>query len=299
MDNLLTISGVRGYVDETGTAHLNLEDVARGLGFTQIKSGSEYVRWETITGYLGQFGFSQLVGKDSFIPENVFYRLAMKARNAVAETFQAKVADEILPAIRKHGGYLTPEKIEEALLNPDTLIQLATQLKTERVEKERLRLETERKAAVITEQTPKVNYHDQILASEGTLLVTQIAKDYCLTAVELNLVLKAEGVQYKRGNQWVLKADYSKLGYTDSLTYLIGEAHSTVNTKWTQTGRLFIHRLLERVGIKAGMGPDAAGQMYLAEIKQREQEARKKKLGRGGKNKVATRLNPHSRFVAG
>lgn len=49
-------------------------------------------------------GFSQLVGKE-FIPENVFYRLAMKAKNETAEAFQAKVADEILPTIRKTGSY--------------------------------------------------------------------------------------------------------------------------------------------------------------------------------------------------
>ncbi|WP_311078847.1 hypothetical protein [Paenibacillus polymyxa] len=56
-----------------------------------------------------EFGFSQLVGKEDFIPVNIFYRLAMKAKNDVAEAFQAKVADEILPSIRKTGGYVANE----------------------------------------------------------------------------------------------------------------------------------------------------------------------------------------------
>ena len=84
MSNLLTINNVRGYIDENGVAQLNLEDCARGLGFTQEKNGTEYVRWETLNGYLSDFKFSQQVGKDTFIPENIFYRLAMKAKNETA-----------------------------------------------------------------------------------------------------------------------------------------------------------------------------------------------------------------------
>ena len=115
MSDLIAINGVRGYVDETGTAQLNLEDISRGLGFTQEKNGVEYVRWETVESYLTDLGFSQQVGKDGFIPENIFYRLAMKARNEVAEKFQAKVADEILPAIRKNGAYITNRADPEML----------------------------------------------------------------------------------------------------------------------------------------------------------------------------------------
>ena len=55
----------------------------------------------------------------------------MKAKNETAEKFQAVVADEILPSIRKHGAYMTAAKIEEVLLNPDTIIKLAQNLKAE------------------------------------------------------------------------------------------------------------------------------------------------------------------------
>jgi prophage antirepressor-like protein len=128
----MTIQGVRGRMNADGDPELNLEDVARGYGFTQIKNGVEYVRWETVAGYLSGFGFSQQVGKDTFIPENIFYKLGFKASNETARKFQDLVADEILPQIRKHGGYLTPAKIEEVLSDPDTIIRLATDLKTER-----------------------------------------------------------------------------------------------------------------------------------------------------------------------
>ena len=104
MNNILTIRNVRGYLDKKGTAHLNIEDVSRGLGFTQTKNETEYIRWERVNGYLGDMGFPQLVGKE-FIPENVFYRLAMKGENESAIAFQNMIADEILPTIRKTGTY--------------------------------------------------------------------------------------------------------------------------------------------------------------------------------------------------
>lgn len=110
MDNLsiMTIGGVECY-EKDGIAYLKLENVARGLGFTQtqVKNGVEYtsIRWETVRRYLAGFGFPSEMGKDDFIPENAFYRLAMKANNETAEQFQALVADEIIPSIRKTGGY--------------------------------------------------------------------------------------------------------------------------------------------------------------------------------------------------
>ena len=106
------ISGVSCY-EQDGTAYLKLDDVARGLGFTQTKNGLEYIRWDRVESYLADFGFPHKWGKDDFIPENVFYRLAMKANNPVAEKFQALVADEIIPSIRKTGGYTMPKLSKE------------------------------------------------------------------------------------------------------------------------------------------------------------------------------------------
>jgi prophage antirepressor-like protein len=101
---ITNIDGMQCY-EKDGTAYLNLETVARGLGFTQTAaSGNEVVRWERVNKYLNELGVP--ISGDKFIPENIFYRLAMKAKNATAEAFQAKVADEIIPAIRKTGGYV-------------------------------------------------------------------------------------------------------------------------------------------------------------------------------------------------
>ena len=104
MTDVVNIKGV-GCYDADGIVYLRLEDVARGLGFTQEKYGIEYVRWETVSRYLEEVGFPNKLGKEDFIPENIFYRLCMKARNEFAEAFQRKVADEIIPSIRKTGSY--------------------------------------------------------------------------------------------------------------------------------------------------------------------------------------------------
>lgn len=106
------ISGVSCY-EQDGTAYLKLDDVARGLGFTDSKNGVEYVRWARVDKYLAEFGFATSGERPEFIPENVFYRLAMKANNPVAEKFQALVADEIIPSIRKTGSYTMPKLSKE------------------------------------------------------------------------------------------------------------------------------------------------------------------------------------------
>jgi prophage antirepressor-like protein len=119
MNDLVTIQNVKGYLDQNGTAWLNLEDVARGLGFTTIAtSGNECVRWQRVYEYLQDLNFHyEGMVKDVFIPENIFYRLAMKAKNETAEKFQALIADEILPAIRKTGSYsVQPKSIEDLII---------------------------------------------------------------------------------------------------------------------------------------------------------------------------------------
>jgi len=133
MDKLITIQGVRAYIDQNGTAQLHQEDVARGLGFVERKGEAEYIRWGRLNGYMAEFGFATS-GENEFIPEHIFYLLAMKANNETAISFQKKVACEILPSIRKHGMYAKDELLD----NPDLLIEVITQLKKEREEKKLL-----------------------------------------------------------------------------------------------------------------------------------------------------------------
>lgn len=101
---IINVSGIDGY-EKDGVVYLKLETVARGLGFVDTKDGVEYVRWARVDKYLAELNFATCGERPEYIPENVFYRLAMKAKNEAAEAFQAKIADEVIPSIRKTGGY--------------------------------------------------------------------------------------------------------------------------------------------------------------------------------------------------
>ena len=166
MNKIMNIQGIECY-EKDGTAYLKLDTVARGLGFTQTqnKNGSEYtsVRWERVEQYLGEMGFPHKWGKDDFIPENVFYRLAMKAKNETAERFQAFIADEVIPSIRRHGVYMTPETLEAAILNPDTLIKLCTALKEEQDKRKALEAANSALTMDNAVMKPKADYFDELV----------------------------------------------------------------------------------------------------------------------------------------
>jgi len=167
-NKLISVANIRGYVSGE-MVMLNAEDVARGWGFTQIKNGTEYVRWDRVNDYLKEFGFSPQVGKDDYIPENIVYRLGFKASNETAQKFQALLADNVLPNIRKFGAYMTEETLEAALTNPDFLIQLATQLKAEKTARKKAE-------AQIEADRPKVTFADAVCSSKQSILIGELAK---------------------------------------------------------------------------------------------------------------------------
>lgn len=233
-NEVMTIENVRCYLDESGTAYLDAEAIARGLGITQMKNGVEYVRYDRISAWLKEFGFPHAVGKGDFIPENMFYRLAMKANNAAAQKFQAKVADEVLPSIRKTGAYITPQ----ASTSPQAMITLLRNT-ADTIEK------LQAQVAVLK---PDAEYCRRILRSPDAIPVTVIAKDYGMSAEKFNELLHKIGVQYKVDKTWVLYTQYTGKGYTASRTTLLGEFKSVVHTYWTQKGRLFLYEKLKKNG---------------------------------------------------
>ena len=232
---ITTVENVRCYVDEQNTAWLNAEDVARGLGFTQIKNGVEYPRYDRISAWLREYGFPRDVGKNDYIPENMFYRLAMKASNETAQKFQATVADVILPAIRKNGVYMTLEAAEKILYNPDFIIGLAQQVK-----------DANAKIALLQ---PKADYCEKVLESKEHLTSELIAKEYGQRAQWLHEVLGKQGKIYKRGRHIYMKAPFDKDGYRTSETVTLERGKTVVNHYWTQKGRWFIYNTLKKIGI--------------------------------------------------
>ena len=177
------------------------------------------------------------------INESGLYSLILSSKLPQAKEFKRWVTSEVLPSIRKHGMYAT----EELLENPDIAIAAFQALKEERAARKALEAE---KAALL----PKASYYDVILNCPDLISVTQIAKDYGMSAIELNTILSQEKVQFKQGGEWILYQKYAEKGYAGSRTGAhlgkSGEVKSHSHTYWTQKGREFIYKLLkEKRGI--------------------------------------------------
>lgn len=97
---------VRTILNPDGSVSMNAEDTAVGFGWTRIKHGKEYVKWDRLNSYIKDIGFSPQVGKNDFIPETLFYLLGMKASNDKAKEFQMWLAKDVIPSIRKHGAFI-------------------------------------------------------------------------------------------------------------------------------------------------------------------------------------------------
>ena len=155
-----------------------------------------------------------------YIPEKDVYRLIMRSNLPNAEQFQDWVCDEVLPSIRKHGGYLTPDKIEEVLSNPDTIIRLAMQLKDEQSK----RRDAEQHIAILTH-------------TNKPYTATEVAKEIGMrAAAELNRWLESEKVQYKVNGTWVPCAGYANLAWFE------------IKQEELDSGRIIYHRKITGIG---------------------------------------------------
>lgn len=223
------------------------KDVAEILGYANTRDAlSKHVDSEDKNTVAIHDGIKRGNPNQTVINESGLYSLILGSKLPQAKEFKHWVTHEVLPSIRKHGAYMTDEKIEEALLNPDTLIKLATELKTER---ERRSIAEQR----VNELTPKASYYDLVLSNESLVTITQIAKDYGMSGQAMNHKLHDLGVIYKQGNTWLLYSKYQRTGWTHSETIMVDKADGTqkavMHTKWTQKGRLGLYELLKRHGI--------------------------------------------------
>lgn len=185
MANIVTVANVQGYLDEQNTAWLSAEDVARGFGFTQEKNGVEYVRWETVNGYLSGFGFSQRVGKGDYLPENMVYRLGFKANNEAAVRFQSILADDVLPSIRKTGQYAV-----KPLTQGQMLVQMAQAYEAQ----ERMLMEQQRRQSIIEH---KVEAIENRIENNGFMSVMGFANIH-----HLNIGTKAAAAIWRLASKW-------------------------------------------------------------------------------------------------
>ena len=185
----------------------------------------------------------------TFINESAIYTLAIKSNQPNAKPFRRWITSDVLPKIRKTGQYSVTG---DSYLIEDP-IERAYAWIEERKKMQALELKTQEQQKVIEEYEPKVQYCDKILQSDEVVNTTIIAKDYGMSAKELNKRLNEMRIQYKSGTTWVLYSQYQAKGYTKTKTKSLKtkseSSKSVTYTGWTQKGRLFMYEQLKQNGI--------------------------------------------------
>ena len=251
-NKIMTIEGIQCY-EKNGTAYLNLEAVARGLGFTTVAtSGNEVVRWKRVEGYLAELGVPTC-GHDAYIPENVFYRLAMKAKNEAAEKFQAKVADEIIPSIRRTGGYIATKEDD----TPEEIMARALLIANDTIQRQKEHIE--RANAKIEQDKPKVLFADSVSASDTSILVGELAKLCKQNGVDIG---QTRMFEWLRKNGYLMQVGSSRnlptqrsmdmgLFTIKETTVVHADGHTTVNRTPKVTGKgqvYFVNKIMSKEG---------------------------------------------------
>ena len=145
---------------ENGTTLFCGSDVAKALGYARPNDAISAHCRSTVKRRIATAQGNE--ADMSFIPEGDVYRLITHSKLPTAEKFESWVFDEVLPTVRQTGAYMTPETIEKVLMNPDTIISLATQLKE---------LQTK-----VEQDKPKVLFADAVAASHTSILIGDLAK---------------------------------------------------------------------------------------------------------------------------
>ena len=228
------------------------KDVAQALGY---KNPQEAIRTHVDEEDRGVSEILTPGGKQNIpiINESGLYSLVLSSKLPTAKAFKRWITSEVIPSIRKHGAYITPDTLEQMIADPDTTIQLLTTLKEERQARVQLEAENAQQKQLLAEYSPKASYYDVVLQTPDALSISQIAKDYGKSAKWLNNLLHELGIQYNQSGVWLLYQKYAQLGYTRSKTHTYsgndGKQHSKLHTYWTQKGRLFIYQLLKDKGV--------------------------------------------------
>ena len=224
---------IRTMKDERGEPLFCLRDVCEVL---ELRTQKVVQRLEDDV--LSKYPIVDSLGRTqqaTFVNEDGLYDTILESRKPHAKKFRKWVTSEVLPSIRKQGGYMVvrPDESDEAIMARALQIAHATLM---------------RRDEEIARLKPKADYADQVLDSVSCLTTTQVAKGMGMTAMELNRILCQKGIQYGQSGQYLLYASYARQGLAQNRTRtfldLFGTVHTTSQLVWTEKGKEFIHKLL-------------------------------------------------------
>ena len=227
---------IRTISNEQGEAMFCAKDVCDALGY---KKASNAIALHVDKGDALKQGTPTSSGVQMmlYVNESGLYSLILSSKLDSAKRFKHWVTSEVLPSIRKQGGYMVarPEETdEEVLARALQIMQAAIQVRDEEI----ARLQ------------PRADYADEVLDSVTCITTTQLAKELGMSAQELNRRLCAMHIQYWQSGQYMLYAEFARQGFAKSRTHKRVLKHGMIMTEmylvWTERGRDFIHRLLDK-----------------------------------------------------
>lgn len=190
------------------------------------------------------------------ISESGLYNVILLSRKPEARKFKRWVSHEVLPAIRKHGAYITTSKLEEIMNDPDSWIKLLTALKEERQEKEHLQLQA-------AEDKPKVVFADAVSVSDGTILIGELAKILKGNGMDIGqnrlferlrqdgFLIKRKGTDYNAPTQKAMELGLFRVKET-AITHSDGHVTISKTTKVTGKGQQYFINYFLNGGIVDG-----------------------------------------------
>ena len=231
---------IRTMVDEKGEPLLLGADVARRLGYKNpAKALRDHVDEEDkLTERIVLSGQGREV---IFINESGLYSLVLASKLPQAKAFKRWVTAEVLPQIRKTGGYI-PLKDQEGRELTDLEIMCRAMMI--------MKKSIEQKEQLIADLQPKADYVDEVLDSVDCLTMTQVAKGLGMTVHDLTTRLLQDGIIYEQSGQYMLYAPYARRGLATCRTHthrdLFGTVHTHTYLVWTEKGKKFINEHIKK-----------------------------------------------------
>ena len=229
---------IRTISNEQGEAMFCAKDVCDALGYSNGRDAvRKHVDGEDKTTVAICDTGSNYKSQAIFINESGLYSLILSSKLESARRFKHWVTSEVLPSIRKQGGYMmaSPDESDEVILARALQIMQAT---------------LQRRDELIAKLQPRAEYADHVLDSISCFTVTQIGKELGMTGHDLNVLLCSHKIQYAQSGQYLLYADYARQGLAKNRTFSREASDGTLHTRtylvWTEKGRDFIHQLLDK-----------------------------------------------------
>ena len=220
------VAAALGYEKPTDAVrkHVDVED--RGISKMETPSGAQ---------------------ETTIVNESGLYSLVLSSKLPTAKKFKRWGTSEVIPSIRKHGGYLTPDKLEEVLLKPDTLIQLAQNLKAEQEKRRALEVKME-------EQKPKVLFAESVEVAKTSILIGELAKLLKQNGINIGqnrlfewlrnngYLIRRQGSDYNMPTQRAMEMGLFEIKET-TITHSDGHIHVSKTPKVTGKGQVYFVNL--------------------------------------------------------